>query len=330
MHQRCHTRHLRVGMYVILPLKWWEHPFARNQFLISSEDLLQRVRDCIDGDVLVDPDRCEMPADGQPASASPAPADASAEAECCAERLHDVVHDTKLPPARKAHAIRQHSRVLMKSVLEEPTAPSIGAAKKAIGAIADLIVADRATAFSLLSVSAHDFQTYAHSVSVGLYGVSLASQVYEGGSGHNLRELGAAFFLHDLGKTRVPTEIIRKPGRLDNNELAIMRTHPEHSYDILCETATATEECRIIALQHHERSAGGGYPLGLEGDSIHEYARICSIADVFDALVARRPYKRPLTPFEALSMMRDRMMGHFSRPLFEGFVRMFASQRKAA
>jgi len=327
MEQRCHTRDLRVGMYVILPLRWWEHPFARNHFLITSEDLLQRVLECIDGEVLIDPDRSQAPAEEAPAE--PQEPVVTQEVATGASNLAEAIADPKQPPAQKAFRIAKHSRELMQSVLEKPTAPNIAAAKEAIASVADLIVADRATASNLLSVSSHDYETYAHSVNVGVFSISLAHRLYGDTSRHNLRELRAAFFLHDLGKTRIPLAILKKPGRLDDDELAIMRTHPQHTYDILRETDAATEECRIIAMQHHERADGGGYPLGLKGDEIHEYGRICSIADVFDALVARRPYKPPLSVFDTLSIMRDRMIGHFSRPMFENFVLMFAA-RKAA
>jgi HD-GYP domain-containing protein (c-di-GMP phosphodiesterase class II) len=102
-----------------------------------------------------------------------------------------------------------------------------------------------------------------------------------------------------------------------------MRTHPYKGYEILDEAGFLTKEAELIVLQHHERSDGTGYPQGLKGREIHEYGRICSLADVFDALTSRRSYHRERSPFDALELMREKMLGHFERELFERFVLLF-------
>jgi hypothetical protein len=99
-----------------------------------------------------------------------------------------------------------------------------------------------------------------------------------------MHELGAGFFLHDLGKVEVDASIINKPGKLTEEEMSRMRQHPHMGYKLLYETNELTHECKKIVLQHHERYDGKGYPNGLQGNDIHLYGRICSIADVFDAL----------------------------------------------
>ncbi|MBA7700002.1 Cyclic di-GMP phosphodiesterase [subsurface metagenome] len=79
----------------------------------------------------------------------------------------------------------------------------------------------------------------------------------------------------------------------------------------------------MIVMQHHEREDGNGYPSALNGYRIHIYAHICALADVYDALTAMRPYKKNLTTFQALKVMRDEMISHFNRDLFEKFVGLF-------
>jgi HD-GYP domain-containing protein (c-di-GMP phosphodiesterase class II) len=76
-------------------------------------------------------------------------------------------------------------------------------------------------------------------------------------------------------------------------------------------------------MQHHERVDGKGYPKRLRGNEIHIYAKICSVADVFDALVSKRPFKAQLKPFEALKIMKDEMLDHFEADVFEKFVLLF-------
>jgi HD-GYP domain-containing protein (c-di-GMP phosphodiesterase class II) len=132
--------------------------------------------------------------------------------------------------------------------------------------------------------------------------------------------MGAGYFLHDIGKVRLDPAIINKQGKLTDEEMRKMRTHPYEGYRILSEADQLTEECKIIVMQHHEREDGNGYPLGLKGDGIHPYGRVCSIADVYDALTAVRSYKSRQTPFEALDIMKKQMISHFHRELFEEFV----------
>jgi len=134
----------------------------------------------------------------------------------------------------------------------------------------------------------------------------------------------AAFFLHDLGKVRVDPAIINKPGRLTEEEMSKMRIHPYQSYKILEESGHLSHECKVITMQHHEREDGSGYPRRLKGDEIHDYARICCIADVYDALTAVRSYKKALSPFDALKVMKEEMIGFFHAEIFRNFVLLFS------
>jgi HD-GYP domain-containing protein (c-di-GMP phosphodiesterase class II) len=102
-----------------------------------------------------------------------------------------------------------------------------------------------------------------------------------------------------------------------------MRIHPYQGYKLLRDADALSEECRVIVMEHHELMDGGGYPKRIKGDQIHIYGRICCIADVFDALTAERSYKKAMTPFDALTLMRDKMPNHFDRPLFGAFVDLF-------
>jgi HD-GYP domain-containing protein (c-di-GMP phosphodiesterase class II) len=121
----------------------------------------------------------------------------------------------------------------------------------------------------------------------------------------------------------VDASIINKPGKLTEEEMTQIRQHPHMGYKLLYETNQLTHECKKIVLQHHERYDGKGYPDGLERDDIHLYGRICSIADVFDALTSERSYRQKLDPFAALKLMKEEMIHHFHRDLFEQFVLLF-------
>jgi len=331
---------LQVGMYVILPLSWTQHDFLRSSFKLSSTEQIAKIRSYGLREVTIDLDRSDTP----PTSAAE---DALHELEYVSHNdgpvdpkdqtpppswnpetlvpieLREAIADKNLAPDRKAQAVYHHSREMMTRLLDVPTAENIRAGKEAISAVTDLILSDDATAKTLLRITAHDFYTYTHSVNVGVTGLMLAKELYKGSDGHDLHELGAGFFLHDLGKIKVDPDIINKPARLTEDEMRRMRIHPYQGYKLLRDAEAMSEECRLIIMEHHELFDGGGYPKRLKGDQIHIYGRICCIADVFDALTAERSYKKAMKPFDALTLMRDKMNNHFDKQLFGTFVRLF-------
>ena len=172
---------------------------------------------------------------------------------------------------------------MMTNVLEDPNAMNILNGKKVVYDIVDHIPADDDTAECMALITSHDYYPYTHSVNVGMLSVLLAKSVFKGSYDHNMQELGAGFFLHDLGKCDIPYDLINKPGQLTTREWNMMRNHPKRGNTILVDTKQLTKECGVIVMQHHEREDGCGYPLRLMKDEIHLYARICSIADVYDA-----------------------------------------------
>jgi HD-GYP domain-containing protein (c-di-GMP phosphodiesterase class II) len=213
---------------------------------------------------------------------------------------------------------------MMERLLEDPKAENIKEVKRGIAGIVDLIVSSDNMSHNLLNIAAHDFYTYTHSVNVGVLGVMLSKSMFGSSNGHDLHELGAGYFLHDIGKVRVDTAIINKPGRLTEDEMRQMRIHPHQGCRILSEAGLLSKECRIAIMQHHERQDGKGYPRRMRGDDIHVYGRIGCIADVYDALTAERSYKPKLDAFAALQLMKTEMINHFQRDVFEKFVLLFS------
>jgi HD-GYP domain-containing protein (c-di-GMP phosphodiesterase class II) len=235
-----------------------------------------------------------------------------------------VIHDTHLAPEKKAELIRQHSLTMMKRLLEHPTAANIQSVKRATSHLVDLILKDDETTSYLINITSHDYTTYIHSVDVGVIAIALAKSVFRRSDNHDLHALGAGFFLHDLGKIHVNLNIINKPGKLSFDEMEEMKRHPVLGFSVLQEAKQITAELKLIVLQHHEKLNGSGYPYGLRGDDIHIYGRICAIADIFDAMTSKRPYKTPMPSFTALKAMRDEMIPHsLQKDLFEKFVIMF-------
>jgi putative two-component system response regulator len=126
--------------------------------------------------------------------------------------------------------------------------------------------------------------------------------------------------MHDIGKIGIPDVVLLKQGRLDHDEFEIMKTHAQIGYDILSSKNTPLMQvAKQIALTHHEKWDGSGYPNSLRGEEIPLFGRICSIADVFDALLSKRPYKKPFTLEEAIAIMEDGRAVHFDPYLLDLF-----------
>jgi HD-GYP domain-containing protein (c-di-GMP phosphodiesterase class II) len=324
-HKTIKVNDVKPGMFIMLPMSWLNHPFIKNNFLIKTPEDIQKLKQSKVKQVLIDIEKSEIdiPDSEQPNQEEAVPDDWNPMKDISAD-MQAAIDAPDLTPRKRARTVYEHSLKLMGQLLEHPTAENIQQSKEAIGGMVDMVLNDDETTTSLLQISDHDFYTYTHSVNVGIYSITLAKELYKGDNSHDMRELGAGFFLHDLGKVRVPPGIINKPGRLTDEEMALMRRHPFQSFKILEETSNLTEECRYITMQHHERHDGTGYPRRLKADEIHEYARICCIADVFDALTAERSYKKAKPPFQALQIMRDEMLDHFNPEMFQTFVYLFA------
>ncbi len=127
--------------------------------------------------------------------------------------------------------------------------------------------------------------------------------------------------LHDLGKAAVCAAVLGKPGRLSASEMREVRSHARRGWAMLRPARTPLLRAAArVALEHHERWDGRGYPRGIAGERIGEAARLVAIADVYDALTSQRPYRGPLAPTVALEIMRGERGGHFDPTLFDHFL----------
>ncbi len=160
------------------------------------------------------------------------------------------------------------------------------------------ILQHRHTMFCLNQIYTYDAYLYKHCYQVGVYSMIIAVQ-------HNypkekVREVALGSFLHDIGKLCIPREIVNKAGPLTQKEMEEVQRHTVYGYDILRQYVSFPLLSAHIALQHHERLDGSGYPRKLKGDEIHEYAKMVSIADVYDALTSKRAYRDAVLPSEAM------------------------------
>lgn len=167
------------------------------------------------------------------------------------------------------------------------------------------------------AIAKRDSDTDAHNYRVTLYVIRLAEE--SGLEPEQIRQLIRGAFLHDVGKIAISDTILLKPGRLTPDEFDVMRTHVRHGVDIVAQSHWLEPAVEVIA-GHHEKYDGSGYPCGLTGDGIPLLARIFAIADVFDALTSKRPYKQPLSLEQARSLLEAERGTHFDPHLLDRFL----------
>ena len=155
-----------------------------------------------------------------------------------------------------------------------------------------------------------------HNYRVSVYSVALAEAIALPRT--EIQSLIKGALLHDVGKLGIRDNVLLKPGKLDDNEFAVMKTHVEHGMDITSRASWLADAQDVVG-GHHEKFDGAGYPHGLAGEDIPVNARIFAIADVFDALTSRRPYKDPLSFDATMQILEQGRGSHFDPGLLDAF-----------
>ncbi len=192
--------------------------------------------------------------------------------------------------------------------LEKSSNFNVQAVKNVVNNILDELLNNSNILVHLTDIRSFDDYTFGHSVNVCV--LSIITALSLGYSEPKLKELGVGALLHDIGKTKIDKEILNKPGDLTPEEFNEIQRHTEYGFNILREYMEISLLSAHIAFQHHERWDGNGYPRGLGGLDIHQYARIVAVADVYDALLADRPYRPAYNVNQALNIL-TRMAGSY-------------------
>ena len=187
-----------------------------------------------------------------------------------------------------------------------------------VDGIVQKILNDDNVFMKLTGIRDIDNYTYLHSVDVCIYSVIAGKSL--GLSDDMIRQLGMGSILHDIGKCKIPLSILNKPARLTKNEYEIIKRHADYGYDIVRKTPDIDPTVAIIALQHHERYDGTGYPTGRSGKDIDLLARIVAVADVYDALTANRVYRKRFMPHEAAEYIMANSSTHFDSEILKVFL----------
>lgn len=235
-------------------------------------------------------------------------------------RFPDINADDFLSERTRLRALRMvHTActsLISGSVLDAP----------AITDIVDMLIDDLGTKPNLLvnvfDIRMQDDYTFAHSVNVCSFAIliGMSFSFHRG----QLRELAIGALMHDLGKTLVPIDLLKKPGPLSPAEYEKIQEHTNAGFDILRRQGEISLLSAHIAFQHHERIDGSGYPRALVGSDIHLYGRIVAVADVYDALVSDRAYRPRFLPHKAAEMLLEQSGQAFDADVVHHFLQQVA------
>ena len=172
------------------------------------------------------------------------------------------------------------------------------------------------------AIAKRDSDTDAHNYRVSVYSVALAETIPL--PRNEIQTLIKGALLHDVGKLGIRDNVLLKPGKLDADEFTVMKTHVEHGMDITARASWLADAQDVVG-GHHEKFDGAGYPRGLAGQDIPINARIFAIADVFDALTSRRPYKEPMSFDATMDILEQGRGSHFDPELVDAFAKIAGS-----
>ncbi|CAN7599909.1 HD-GYP domain-containing protein [Acidovorax sp. LjRoot129] len=338
MLKRIPIQHLTLGMYLHeFCGSWMDHPFWRSKFLLSDPEDLSRILATAIQECWIDTSKG---ADAVAGTTSVSRQEADAKIDTDFSQLESLPPHTVTLPPEAALPLRDHTPTDMHSELQAAAAICVKAkqavvamfsearlgravdserAQSLVQEISDSITRNPGALISLARLKTADDYTYMHSVAVCALMVALARQLQL--DDDQARLAGMAGLLHDLGKAAIPLEVLNKPGKLTDQEFAVVRSHSVKGFQMLKEGGNVPAAVLDACLHHHEKVDGSGYPRKLRGDSISVIARMTAICDVYDAVTSDRPYKRAWDPAEALRRMAEWTNDHFDARIFQAFVK---------
>lgn len=313
---------LRPGMFIHeFCGDWMSHPFWRSRFKLEDEADLQRIVDSRIAHVYIDTARGLDDAEAVDA----AQVQAAVEEEIVAAlALGDDVplRVSVQDEMRRARKVHEQAHQVVRSMMRDVRlgkAVTLEDAEPVVEAITGSVLRNGGALMGLIGIKNKDDYTFLHSVSVCTLMIAFGRSL--GLDGDDLRQGGIGGLLHDIGKMKVPDEVLNKPGRLTDEEFELIKRHPGDGHAVLVETPGIGPVPLDITRHHHERLDGSGYPDRLAGDAISAMARMAAIVDVYDAITADRCYHKGMPAAEALRKMWEWSAAHFDQKLLQAFMR---------
>ena len=312
---------LKPGMFIHdLNCGWMDHPFLTTRFKLEAGGDIRKILDAGIREVYIDT--------GLGLDVVDAPTAAEVRQE-----LDGEMHQVAEKPATasriavreelgRAARIHSEANLIMRNIMNDVRLGKqvqVEQLEPMVDKMAGTILRNSSALLSLTRIKSKDEYTFQHSV-----GVAALLMAFCRGLGldqDTLRQAGIGGMVHDVGKMQTPDSILNKPGKLTEEEFAVMRHHVVASREILEVTPNISQTALQVAAQHHERHDGSGYPNRLKGDEISRIGQMAAIIDVYDAITSDRVYHKGMPPTEALRKMFEWSKFHFDPELVHAFAR---------
>ncbi len=324
MIKRIGVEQLRVGMFVHdLNCGWLDHPFARNRFTVKQPEVIAKIRELGIRELYIDTEKGVDVAQDAPAKS---------QSEVNRELQAELDRMAATGPAQQQRTHMREERVYAERIQKEASSiitdvmkdvrlgkqVEVERVEPVVEQMVNSIFRNQDALLSLGRIRQMDQYTFEHSVSVGVLLISFAKSM--GLERDVIQQIGVGALLHDIGKIKVPDAVLNKPGRLTDEEFAIMKKHVVFSREILAETPGISPAALAVAAEHHERFDGTGYPRGLKADEITPYGQMAAVVDVYDAITADRCYHKGEPPTSVLKKLLEWSKFHFNPELVQRFV----------
>lgn len=323
MLKRIAVKDIKLGMFICeFCGSWMEHPFWKTRFLLEDEKDLRAILASGIKELWID---VSQGLDVSAEIAGKTEAEVEHETDALlleAERpgnAERVPMDEELKSAARLCNRAKESVIEMFSDARMGKAIQVEKAHELVDEISRSVLRQPHALISLARLKTADEYTYLHSVAVCALMIALARQLNL--DEETVRDAGMAGLLHDIGKVGIPLKVLNKPGKLTDEEFAIVKSHPELGARILIENYQVPPMALDVCLHHHEKVDGTGYPYGLKGDTISLFAKMGAVCDVYDAITSNRPYKKGWSPADSIRKMAEWSKGHFDEAVFQAFVK---------
>ncbi len=313
------TEDLRPGMYVVdAGLSWVDYPLLyQGEGVVADQAAVDAILEEGYREAFIDPSRSayegledELPVNAEVFAAA---AQGGLTAPKAASYQQELVESKRIY-SESLKFIRTFMEGARLGALLDYTR-----AEGVVESMLDSIMRNEDAMLSMIKLRNFDEYTYTHSLNTAVIALAFGRRL--GMPRESLLALGLSAMHHDVGKARIPSKILNKPGKLSDEEFAVMKSHPVFGCELLTNGHTVPEPVLRGVLEHHEKHNGSGYPHSVAGPGISSFARVIAVADVYDALTSDRVYRRGMLPHKALSIIYSMRGEDFAPGYAEQFIK---------
>jgi HD-GYP domain-containing protein (c-di-GMP phosphodiesterase class II) len=314
---------IKLGVFIHeLKGAWMDHPFWKTKFLLEDVNDLNKLQASPIKHVVIDVSKgADVSLDANEGAVNQSQVEVVEQKALKIPDSKPVERISAQQEQAEAARIIKESKRAVASMFKDVRlgkAVNAEAVMPLVEEIAASITRNESALISLVRLKKQDDYTYMHSVAVCALMTALSKQLDL--SEIETKQLGLAGLLHDIGKAKVPLEVLNKPGALTDEEFRLVKLHPEQGHELLLKANILDPVTLEVCLHHHEKIDGSGYPNRLKDAEISLYAKMGAVCDVYDAVTSNRPYKVGWEPGMSLKRMAQ-WTNHFDQAVFKAFVK---------